>query len=117
MTDLTTLTRLLQSNRFPLTDEKGTQSGIEAAFAAAGIAFEREVRLSPKDIVDFMVEGNIAVEVKIKGQARSIYRQLVRYSEHPAVEHILLATSVSMHLPPTIEGKPAKVASLSQGWL
>lgn len=117
MTDLATLTRLLQSNRFPLTDEKRTQSEIEATLLAAGIAFEREVRLSSKDIVDFMVEGGIAVEIKIKGQARSIYRQLMRYAEHPAVEQILLATSVSMHLPSTIEGKPAKVASLSQGWL
>lgn len=117
MTDLISLTRLLQSHRFPLNDEKRTQAGIETALENAGIAFQREVRLSPEDIVDFMVEGGIAIEVKIKGQARAIHRQLVRYAEHPQVEKILLATSVSMNLPADIGGKPARVASLSQGWL
>jgi hypothetical protein len=108
--------RTIQSNRFSLSGEKQTQVQIGDALAAAGIPFEREVRLSDEDIVDFMVDG-IAVEVKIKGQRKAIYRQLERYAAHERVRAVLLVTAVSMQLPPAINSKPAKVASLGAGWL
>lgn len=111
------IARLIQMNRFQLTDEKRTQAQIAEIFTAAGVKFDREVRLSDADIVDFMVDGEIAIEVKIKGQRKAIYRQLERYSLHGCVKQIMLVTSVSMNLPPTIGGKTTCVASLSQGWL
>jgi hypothetical protein len=111
------IVRLIQSNRFPLNDEKRTQVEIGNVLTAANVEFEREFRLSAKDIPDFLVAGGVAVEAKIKGQRRAIFRQLERYTEHECVQGIVLVTSVSMHLPPTINGKPACVASLSVGWL
>lgn len=110
------LVRVLQTHRLPLTDEKRTQAQLAEVFNAAKIPFEREVHLAEGDIVDFMV-GDIALEIKIKGQRRAIFRQLERYASHPRVGVILLATAVAMHLPAEIKGKPALVASLSQGWL
>lgn len=107
---------IIEQHRLPLTDEKVTQAAIANALELAGVSFEREVRLSDADIVDFMV-GNIAIEVKIKGAKAAIYRQLERYAEHDNVSSILLVTSRSMHLPALINGKPTLVASLSRGWM
>ncbi|MFM0405270.1 hypothetical protein [Paraburkholderia dipogonis] len=107
---------IIEQQRLPLNDEKVTQAAIANALELAGVAFEREVRLSDADIVDFMI-GSIAIEVKIKGAKAQIYRQLERYAEHERVTSILLVTSRSMHLPSLIKGKPTLVASLSRGWM
>ncbi|MDQ7981885.1 hypothetical protein QYH69_32195 [Paraburkholderia sp. SARCC-3016] len=107
---------IIERHRLPLNDEKVTQAAIANALGLAGMKFEREVRLSDEDIVDFMI-GRVAVEVKIKGAKAAIYRQLERYAEHERVASILLVTSRSMHLPALINGKPTLVASLSRGWL
>src|ERR1700693_133607 len=90
---------LLTTHRLPLADEKLLQASISDVFEAASLDFEREVHLGPRDIVDFMVEGGIAVEIKIKGNRRDIYRQLERYCAHDAVTAIVLATNVPMALP------------------
>lgn len=111
------VTNLIEVSKLSLTDEKQTQVHIAKVLDAGGVAFEREVRLSDRDIVDFMVDGSVAVEVKIKGQRKAIYRQLERYAAHNQVKAVVLVTSVAMTLPPEIGGKPATVASLSKGWL
>jgi hypothetical protein len=110
------IVHILTSHRLPLSDEKQLQIEIAVAFASAGLAAEREVRLAPGDIVDFMV-GDIAVEVKIKGSKRDIFRQVERYCEHNAVRELVLATNVPMALPPMVCGKPTSVALLGLGWL
>jgi hypothetical protein len=111
------LIALAHRHRFDLQDEKRTQVQIAGMLTAAGVPFEREVRLSDEDIVDFLVAGGIALEVKIKGPRMPIFRQLERYAQHNVVEAIVLFTSVSMLLPGEIGGKPAAVASLSRGWM
>lgn len=107
---------LLTTHRLPLSDEKLLQEAIGDVFQAAALDFEREVHLGPRDIVDFMVEG-IAVEVKIKGNRRDIYRQLERYCTYETVASIVLATNVPMALPVEICGKPTGIAALGRGWL
>jgi hypothetical protein len=80
---------LLNRNRLPLSDEKRLQAEMALVFDTAGLTFRREVRLGARDIVDFMVEDDpcppdggsqIAIEVKIGGSRRAIYRQLERYA-------------------------------------
>lgn len=107
---------LLTTHRLPLSDERLLQEAVRDLFEAAAFDFAREVHLGPRDIVDFMVEG-VAVEIKIKGNRRSIYRQLERYCVHDAVRSIVLATNVPMALPLDICGKPASIAALGRGWL
>jgi len=115
---LVELRSFFERQRISLADEKRAQADLDAALSAAGIPFERECRLNAADIVDFLVHGGIAVEVKLKGhQKKAVYRQLERYASHAQVHAVLLLTSLAMHLPPTIAGKPAAVASLSKGWL
>lgn len=111
--DILALARRL---RLPLHDEKATQIALARYFEDAGIPAAREVGLGDGDIVDFLTNG-IAVELKIKGSPKAIYRQLERYARHECVREIVLLTSRSMTLPPRIGAKPAHVASLSVGWL
>jgi hypothetical protein len=117
---------LLSMRRLTLADEKRLQIEIAevltsaSVLAGSSISFRREVRLGDGDIVDFMIDGpieGIAIEVKIKGNARSIYRQLERYCAHDEVRAIILATNVPMNLPDTINGKPTAIAALGRGWL
>lgn len=108
---------LLQRARLPLAEEKITQASIADVLSAKAITFEREFRLSDEDIPDFLLTDGICVEVKLRGQRRSIYRQLERYAAHDKVKGIILATSICMRLPENIHGKLALTTSLSRGWL
>lgn len=113
------IVRLIRRCRLDLSTEKHLQMGVEAAFTESGIAFEREKRLTSNDIPDFFVAGGVVVECKMRNKSRkiAIYKQLCRYATHPEVKAIVLASNVSMGLPPEIDGKPVFTASLSAGWI
>lgn len=121
MTDAPSICAIIASGRFDLTNEAATQADLHAHLVARlpeGVACEREVRLSAAERPDILVDGEIAIEVKIKGARKaSIWRQLKRYAEHDAVRALILVTNVSMGLPPTILGKPAYYVSLGRAWL
>lgn len=110
------IVELVHSHRLPLHNEKATQAKLEEVLRAHGFDFEREARLSAEDIPDFMV-GSLAVEVKLKGGKRDIYRQLCRYAEHERVARILLVTNAAMMLPPDINGRATYIANLGRAWL
>lgn len=109
---INTLTR----SRMDLSSEKRLQSEMEIVFNNAGIKFQREHRLDKTSVVDFFIDG-MAVEVKIKGSAKNIYRQLERYAAFQEVKAIVLVTRKTMGLPPDIQGKPCYVISLGAAWL
>lgn len=111
--------RLLRRARLDLSSEKHLQEGIDSLLETTGVRFEREKRLSERDIPDFFVAGGIVIECKMRKKARKVdvYKQLHRYAEHDAVTALVLATNMSIGLPPEIVGKPVYVASLSKGWL
>jgi len=111
------LVPFFHARRFPLSDEKLLQVQIDDELTRLGVSFKREVRLSGKDVVDFLIEDKIALEIKIKGGKRAIFRQCERYCSHERVTALVLATAVPMGFPPEILGKPCYVASLGRGWL
>lgn len=119
MTAPTDLVRLLERLRLDLSSEKHLQAGIETALSESGVKFEREKRLTPQDIPDFLVAGGIVIECKMRNKSRkiSVYQQLCRYAAHADVTAIVLAANFVMGLPPEINGKPVYAASLSKGWL
>jgi hypothetical protein len=108
---------LVTRYRLPLSDEKALQAKMAEMFGIEHVAFQREVRLDDKDIVDFMVGEGCAVEVKIGGSRRAIFRQVERYCQHEKVREIVLATNVPMNLPFEINGKKTAIAHLGRGWL
>lgn len=116
MTELEAIQRVLSLARFPLNSEKDLQAAIEMHLAYSGVDFSREHNLGGGDIVDFMI-GGVAVEVKIKGSRRAIFRQCERYASHESVEAILLVTNVAMGFPAELRGKPTAVLNLGRAWL
>lgn len=114
---LPALIDLLRAAKIDLSSEKRAQADVERVLTDAGISFDREVPLTPTDIVDFMVQG-VALELKLRGaRKKQVYRQLCRYARHPQVETLLLASNMSMGLPVQIEGKDAYFVKLGEAWL
>lgn len=109
--------RLVEGTPFLLSNEKEVQAELSRIFTENEIPHKREVVLGPGDIVDFMLEGGIAIEVKIKVPKRSAYRQCKRYCEHESVNALILASATATGFPEEINGKPCWVASLGRGWL
>ncbi len=108
---------ILRAAKIDLSNEKRAQDDIATVLTQACIRFEREVRLSAADIVDFFSDG-LAIEVKLPGaRKKAVYRQLCRYAKHPSVTALVLASSLSMGLPAQIEGKDAYFVKLGEGWL
>lgn len=116
-----TLLDLLPRAPLSIGHEKRAQAELEQHLTDAGLAFQREARLSQRDVVDFLIgEDDVArvvIELKIRAQRKRIYKQLERYAEHTDVCAIILLTATPMSLPETIGGKPAYCISLGQAWL
>lgn len=103
----------LATLRLPLVNEKQTQAALENALVKSGRAFEREVRLSRRDIVDFAVSDGIIIELKSNAASgRAIERQLTRYADHDRVKGLVLLTNRAVALPRSIQGKPLRVVAL-----
>lgn len=113
---LTKVLSLLRRTRFNLTSESQLQQEISQVFTAINLTFEREFSLDKYSRPDFMI-GDIAIEVKIKGSKKAIYKQCVRYCEHPKVATLILVTSKTMGFPPFINDKPCFVVVLGRSWL
>lgn len=111
------LLALLRAARVDLSNEKRAQATLAEAISLAGVAVEREVRLSPSDVVDFMA-GDVAIEVKLRGaRKKEVYRQLLRYAAHDRVQVLVLVSNLSMGLPETIGGKDVYFVRLGEAWL
>lgn len=106
----------IKAIRLDLSTEKNAQGSLEKNLLSLGYDFQREYRLSESDIPDFMI-GSICIELKIKGSAKEIYRQLERYAMHDQVEIIILMTNRSMGLPKTINGKYTHLINIGSAWL
>ncbi|WP_252109094.1 MULTISPECIES: hypothetical protein [unclassified Halomonas] len=118
--DLGALLDFLAGVRLNSATEKQAQADLEQALAETGWIFQREWRLSDRDIPDFVVRVNetvIVIELKTRAQRKRIYRQLERYAQHNQVDAVVLLTGTAMQLPSEISGKPARVASMGAGWL
>lgn len=128
MTTRQLIAEIFSRYRLPLSDEKALQVQIALMLEMERVPFVREVRLDAdgKDVVDFMAGAGAdlqplapccAIEVKIGGSRRAIYRQIERYCAHPQVAEIVLATSVVMNLPHEVLGKPTAIVHLGRSWL
>lgn len=105
---------VLKAHKFLSADEKELQAGIEDVLRAAGLSFEREVRLRPGDIIDFMVAPSLGIEVKTGGTLPALIRQCFRYCESERVGELLVVTARMRldRLPREIHGKKCWVVQL-----
>lgn len=114
--NLTIFHNLMTAYRFSLESEEELKLQMAKVMQDNDIPFKREYRLDPKNKPDFMV-FEYAVEVKIKGAAKAIYRQCERYSTFDEVKGLYLITNKSMGFPETLNGKPCYVINLGRSWL
>jgi hypothetical protein len=121
LTDLIHLSTHISRYSFNFRDEVELHGLLEQAMHDGGWHVEREVKLGDKDRIDFMaqrmIDGKasgieVGVEAKVKASLAQVERQLRRYAAHARVACILVVScSVQLsRLPPTIEGKPIRVA-------
>lgn len=111
------VTAAIEAHRFNATSEEDLQRGISEALERAGIAHEREVRLTPRDRIDFMV-GAIGVEVKIGGGISALTRQLLRYAQVERVAELVVVSTrlqLSLQVPRDLNGKPVSVVTIIGG--
>lgn len=106
----------LSRAQLPLENEATLQTAIAQVLQYHEIPYLREKRLDPKNRIDFYCQG-VGLEVKVKGQAPAIYKQLKRYCAFDEVENLILVTTRSMGLPETINNKPCYVVRLGMAWL
>lgn len=95
--------------------ERQLQDGIEIVLGGSGFRVEREFRLSERDRPDFLVEGCVAVEVKMRASGSAVLSQLARYANHRRVKAIVVATprlSSLAGMPAEILGVPVRGAAL-----
>lgn len=103
---------LLRRYRFRFVDEMQLHAAIAGAFADAHVEAEREVRLSRRDRVDFLV-ADVGVEVKVKGATAAVEQQLRRYAESDRIRALVLVTSCARHaaIARELDGIPVEFVS------
>lgn len=106
---------MLRNRKFDLHNEKILQA--QMADQLLGFDVQKEYRLDDKNIVDFFVDGGIAIEVKIAGGKKDIYKQCLRYAMFDQVEMIVLVTNKAVGLPKMLNGKPTFIIKLGDAWL
>lgn len=107
---INSIINILSSYEFSIHDEKILQFEIAEVFTFEKIEFKKEVVLA-NGIIDFMI-GDIGLEIKIKGQPMSIFRQLERYAQDDNINAIILANVKTMTLPDIINGKIARSVTI-----
>lgn len=104
--------------RLPLHDEKELQEEIANTLRETLCVYEKEYRLDNENIPDFFLsEEGVAIEIKIKGNVRKIYKQCERYCSFPEVQKLLLITNRSMGFPEQINGKDCYVINIGKAWM
>lgn len=112
---------LLSRARFNYVDEHDLHRGITALLSENGVtvgADDREVSLSPRDRIDFLLPSGLGIEVKVAGTPGDVWRQLGRYAGHERVARLLLVTTRARHArggPLELAGKPVGYIVLRGG--
>ena len=108
------ISHLLSKTRFHYRSETDLQISISKILTQEQILHRREVVLSPRFRIDFMI-GNTGLEVKVDGSLAGITRQLWKYSLFPQIQNLILVTTKMQHrrLPLQMNGKDLFVVCLS----
>lgn len=109
----------LTHRRIPTTPESVLQERIAGILTSISVPFDREVHLSEKDRIDFLVGGHLGIEVKVDGGLSAVTRQVHRYAQHERIESLVLVTTRMLHrgVPSEMNGKRIDVIHLIGGSL
>lgn len=106
----------LSRYRFRHQNEEELQLAIAQALTKAGLPFQREVVLGPRDRIDFL-SSRTGIEVKIKGSSSAALQQLYRYAKYQEIDELVLVTSrvQAGRMPSDLLGKPIHVVFIFGG--
>ena len=95
---------------------RARRNAVAEALTEAGLAYEHEFRLGPRNRIDFRV-GRVGIEVKKGRPATSLLTgQLRRYLESDALDAVIVVTQRVTRVPDTLCGKPVVLVSLNRLW-
>lgn len=97
---------LLRAHQYRHANEIELHGGISDVLTRAGLTPQREVHLSERDRLDFLVDlpraggppVTLGIEVKIAGEPGDVRRQLERYAGSDRVGELMLVTTRYKHL-------------------
>lgn len=112
------VSRVLRSVGFSFSSEDDLQRGIDQVLTDRGIPHQREVVLSPKDRIDFMLDGGVGIEVKIGGSAADLTRQVYRYCREEKIRAVIVVSSRLRlgKLPDEMAGKPVRFLPIARAF-
>lgn len=111
---------MLEAHRFNISSESELHVALRSLFEQGGFEPRSEVVLSGADRIDFLLRLGVGVEVKVKGSAAEIARQLQRYAGHDVIRELTLVTTLRRHQSlegATFHGKRVRVVRLVGGFL
>jgi hypothetical protein len=111
------LRNIVRGWRVNYNNERELQEKFAHLLAYHCLNFSREFVADKKNRPDFLVEGRIAVEVKIKGSLTAHMRQLERYANIETVETVILLCPKPHTLPNALNGKPLYCIPIFTGLL
>lgn len=113
--DAISICELLTKVQFNYVNEMELQAGIAQVLTGAKITFEREVRITGADRLDFLTDAGIAIEVKVEGPLSAVTRQLFRYAANDQIKELILVTNRNAHkrVPEAVYGKPLFLVHLA----
>jgi hypothetical protein len=99
----------VEAGRYHYGSEADLQHGLDLAFEKARLPWTPEV-VCAGGRIDYLV-GHVGVEVKVKGSADALRRQITRYAADPQFEAFLVVTTRRTHrqVQGIIGGKPVEV--------
>lgn len=109
---------MLSTIRLGLVEEEiEIHKEVQRIFNKEKISYEYEKVLGKGSRVDFLVGGNIALEVKKgKPNKQALMNQLRRYASFEEVEYIILLSERFIRVGDNILGKPCEVVVLRSLW-
>lgn len=109
---------LLAGYAYRYGSETQLHEGIASVLTAEGIPFEHEVAVDARNRMDFLVNGVLAIEIKVDGSFAHAIAQVSRYSALDTVHGVLLAATPQwarqtiVRAPGAFHGKPIAMAWL-----
>jgi hypothetical protein len=115
----------LRGYRLPVSSELRFQEGVAEVLTRLGEPYQPErqlfsaagVRLGRIDF--YLPIRRVGLELKVKGSPSDVTRQLLRYTQSPAIDELALVTwrRELGRLPTTLGGKPLHVVACWKGGL
>jgi hypothetical protein len=87
------ITEVLPNFAYSFGDEKQFHDALGAVLREAGIVFVHEHVAGPKDRFDFLCDGSVVIEAKIKGSWSEAIRQVDRYCARTDVNAVVIVVT------------------------